>query len=82
VQKWLEKTLNLRQIRAFSKSAIMQRLWPLQHPHFGSKIKIPRIISKSTVQKIQNCSVQKTARKNTKNSRDGTNLKITHNTES
>ena len=29
-------------MRPFLKSAIMQRLKPMQNPHFGSKIKIPK----------------------------------------
>ena len=38
----LQKTLNIREMRPFLRSAIMQRLWPMQNPHSGSKIKIKR----------------------------------------
>ena len=57
---------------------IMQRLQPMQNPHFGSKIKIPKNMSKSILQIIQSCSVQKTAPKNTKYSRNESILKIGH----
>ena len=49
----------MREMRAFWKSAIMQRLQPLQNPHFGSKIKIPKNMSKCILQVIWSCSVQK-----------------------
>ena len=51
-KKPLQKTLNIREMRPFSKSAIMQRLSPLQNPHFGSKIKIQKNMSKSILQII------------------------------
>ena len=51
----------------------------MQNPHFGSKIKIPKNVSKSILQIIQSCSVQKTAPKNTKCSRKETILKIGRN---
>ena len=56
----------------------MQRPWPMQNPHFGSKIKIPKNISKSILQIIYSCSVQKTAPKNTKYSRNENILEIGH----
>ena len=77
-KKPLEKTPNIREMRLCCKSAITQRLQPIQNPHFGSKIKIPKNMSKSILQIIQSCSVQKTARKNTKYSRNETILKIGH----
>ena len=40
-KKPLEKTLNNGEIRPVWKSAIMQRLQPMQNPDFGSKSKIP-----------------------------------------
>ena len=46
--------------------------------HFGSKIKIPKNMSKSVLQIISSCSVKKTAAKNTKYSRNETILKIGH----
>ena len=48
----------------------------MQNPHFGSKIKIPKNMSKSILQIIYSCSVQKTAPKNTTYSRNETILKI------
>ena len=50
----------------------------MQNPHFGSKIKIPKKMLKSIQQIIYSCSVQKTALKNTKYSRNETILKIAH----
>ena len=50
----------------------------MQNPHFGSKIKIPKNMSKSILQIIYSCSVQKTAPKNTKYSRNESILKIAH----
>ena len=57
-------------------SAIMQRLQPMQNPHFGSKIKIPKNMSKSILQIIYSCSVKKIAPKNTKYTTKETILKI------
>ena len=48
------------------------------NPHFGSKIKIPKNMSKYILQIIYTCSVQKTAPKNTKYSRNESILKIGH----
>ena len=53
----------------------------MQNPHFGSKIKIPKTISKSILQIIYSCSVKKTAAKNTKYSRNETILKMGHHAE-
>ena len=50
----------------------------MQNPHFGSKIKIPKNMSKSILQIISSCSVQKTVPKNTKYSRNESILKIGH----
>ena len=50
----------------------------MQNHHFGSKIKIPKNMSKSILQIIYSCSVQKTALKNTKYSRNESILKIVH----
>ena len=52
----------------------------MQNPHFGSKIKIPKTMSKSILQIIYSCSLQKTAPKNTKYSRNESILKIGHHT--
>ena len=65
-------------MRAFGKSAIIQRLQPLQNYHFWSKIKIPKNMSKSILKIIQSCSVQKPARKNIIYLRNGIILKIGH----
>ena len=50
----------------------------MQNPHFGSKIKIPKNDSKSFLQIIYSCSVQKTAPKNTKYSTNERIFKIGH----
>ena len=50
----------------------------MQNPHFASKIKIPKKMLKSIQQIIYSCSVQKTALKDTKYSRNETILKIAH----
>ena len=50
----------------------------MQNPHFGSKIKIPKNMSKSSLQIIYSCSVQKTAPKNTKYLGNESILKIGH----
>ena len=50
----------------------------MQNHHFGSKIKIPKNMSKSILQIVQSFSVQKTARKNTNYSRNESILKIGH----
>ena len=50
----------------------------MQNPHFGSKIKIPKNMSKSILQIISSFSVKKTAPKNTKYSRTEGILKIGH----
>ena len=48
-KKQLEKTPNIREIRRFWKSAIVQRLWRLQNGQFGSKIKIHKNVRKTTL---------------------------------
>ena len=78
VEKTAPKTLNIREMRTFLKWAIMQRLQPMQNPHFWSKITIPKKITKPILQIIQSCSVKKTAPKKTKYSRNGTILKMGH----
>ena len=50
----------------------------MQNPHFGSKINIPNNMSKSILQIIYSCSLQKTHPKNTKYSRNESILKIGH----
>ena len=135
VKKPLEKRPNIKEVRPFWKLAIMQRLYPrqnphlgskikikkkrvkiystnhlqlfcaknrskkdqifekwdhfenrpsckgyipMQNPHFRSKIKISKNMSKSILQIIYSCSVQKTARKKAEYSRNETILKIGH----
>ena len=48
----------------------------MQNPNFGSKIKIPKNMSKSIPQITYSCSLQKTAPKNTKYSRNERIFKI------
>ena len=50
----------------------------MENGQFGSKIKIPKNMSKSILQIIYSCSAQKTARKNTKYSRNESIFKIGH----
>ena len=50
----------------------------MQNHHYGSKIKIPKNMSKSILQIISICSLQKTAPKNTKYSRNNNILKMGH----
>ena len=51
----------------------------MENPHLGSKIKIPKDMSKSILQIIYTSSVQKTARKKTKYLRNESILKVGHN---
>ena len=53
----------------------------MENPDCGSKIKIPKNVSKSTRQIISSCSVQKAAPKKPKYSIKGTILKIGHRAE-
>ena len=50
----------------------------MQIPQLGSKIKIPKNMSKSILQIIHSCFVQKTSPKNNKYSRNESILKIGH----
>ena len=50
----------------------------MQNPRFPSKIKIQKNMSKSTLEIIYSYFLQKTARKNTKYSKNDTILKIGH----
>ena len=50
----------------------------MQNPHFGSKIKIPKNMSKSILQIIYSCSVQKSTPKKSKYSRKESIWKIGH----
>ena len=50
----------------------------MQNPHFGSKIKIQKNMSKCILQNFYSCVVQKPTRKNTKYSRNETILKAGH----
>ena len=56
----------------------MQRLEPLQNGRFRSKIKNAKTTRKTTLQEHHSSSVEKSARKNTKYSRNETILKIGH----
>ena len=46
----LEKTPNIREMRRFWKSAILQRLYTLQNCQFGSKIKMAKNMRKTILQ--------------------------------
>ena len=50
----------------------------MENPYFGSKIKIPKNMSKSILQITYSCFVQKTSRKKTEYSRNESILKIGH----
>ena len=50
----------------------------MQNPLFGSNIKILKNMSKSILQIMLTSSLQKTARKNTKYSKNETIVKISH----
>ena len=56
----------------------MQGLQPLQNGHFGSKIKNAKNMRKTILQEQQSCSVQNTARENTKYWRNETIFKMGH----
>ena len=50
----------------------------MQNPHFGSKVRIEKNMSKCILKIVESCSVQKTAPENTKNSRYETIVKIAY----
>ena len=83
-KKILEKTLNIREMRQFWKSVILQRLEPMQglqpfqNGKFRWKIKNAKNMRETILQGYKSCSVQKTAQQNTKYSRNETTLKIGH----
>ena len=54
----------------------MQGLWALQSGQFGSKIKVAKNMRRKVVQEDHSSTVQKTAGKNTKYSRNEPILKI------
>ena len=56
----------------------MQRVWPLKNIQFRSKIKMAKNMRKTLVQAHYSGSVETTAGKNTKYSRNETILKISH----
>ena len=62
-KKQLEKTPNIREMKAFSKAVIIKGYSPCINPHFGSKIKIAKDMSKSILKIILSCYVQKNAQK-------------------
>ena len=49
-KKRLEKTPNIREMRPFWKSAILQRLKSLKNGQFGSEIQMPRIVRKKILE--------------------------------
>ena len=78
VQKTAPKNTKYSRNESILKMAIKRKLWPMQNPHFASKIKILKNISKSIFQIFYSCSVQSTGPKNTKYSRNESILKIGH----
>ena len=76
MQKTAPKTTQYSRNETILKIGDHEKAIPMQNPHFGSKIKIPKLMSKSVLQVIYSCSVQKTAPKNTQYSRNETILKI------
>ena len=78
----LQKTPNLREMRAFRKlpkMATMQTLQPMQNPQFGSKIKNAKKVRDTILRPHQSCCVQKTAPKNSQYSKNGSIFKIAKN---
>ena len=66
-KKRLQKTVNIREMRAFRKlpkMATKQRLQTLQNRHFMSKIKYALKHAKNVSTTHCSCSMQKTAPKN------------------
>ena len=51
LQKQLEKTPNIREMRAFQKSAILQRLYSFQNGQLGTKTKNVRNTRKTILKK-------------------------------
>ena len=76
VQKTVRKNTKYSRNESILKIGHHARLQALQNPHFGSKIKNKKNMSKCILQIIQNCSVQNTAQKNDKYSRNESILKI------
>ena len=70
VQKTLEKTSNIREMRQFWKSVILQRLQPLENGQSGSKIKNAKNMRKTILQDYKSCSVKKKTLEKTPNIRE------------
>ena len=67
-KKRLEKTANIRKMRAFwkwPKMATKQNLYPLKNRHLGSKIKNAKKHAENVSTTHCSCSMQKTAPKHT-----------------
>ena len=58
-KKPLEKTPNIREMRRFWKSAIIQRLQPLENVQYASKIKILKHTWRTTLERHKGCSLAK-----------------------
>ena len=78
VQKTAPKNTNYSRNESILKIGHHKKAIPMQNPHFGSKIKIPKNMSKSILHIICSCSVQETALKHTNYSRNESILKIGH----
>ena len=81
VQKTAQKSMKYPRNETIQKIGHYAKAIGLAKSSLWSKIKIPKNMSKSIVEIIQSCSLQKTARKNTKLSRNETILKIGHHTK-
>ena len=78
-KKALEKTPNIREMRRFLKSAILQRLKPLQNGQSGSKIKMAKkTCAKRLYKKTKVVPCKKPLEKKIKYSRNETIFKIGH----
>ena len=77
-KKPVEKRPNIWEMRQFWKSAIMQRLQPLQNGHFGSKIKIEKKYAENDSLIMLELFCAKNAWEKNKYSRNNTILKIGH----
>ena len=77
-KKLLQKTSNIPEIRAFSKSALCKGYSPCKILALAQKFKLKENMSTFILQIIYSCSVQKTAPKNTKYATNETILKNGH----
>ena len=74
--KYDSRNQTMLQIAYLAKAIAHVKGTPVKNALFGSKIKNAKIMRKTILQEHYSCSVQKTARKNTKYSRNETILKM------